>query len=60
MNLNGENGLERTNDSYRTCSACGADCVPELIGTNGTGVRVIFVCPRCGVHSVVDPFEHLR
>jgi hypothetical protein len=24
------------------------------------GARIAFVCPEHGLHSVVDPFEHLR
>lgn len=47
-------------DGYRTCSACGGDCVPEASGADGHGVRFMFVCPEHGVHSVVDPFEDLR
>lgn len=47
-------------DGYHTCRVCGRDCVPEDIGTDGTGVRIAFVCPEHGLHSVVDPFGHLR
>lgn len=47
--------------SYRTCSECGGDCYPDLsAGVDGTGVRIAFVCPEHGVHSVVDPFEEER
>ncbi|QZY52272.1 hypothetical protein [Leucobacter tenebrionis] len=45
---------------YRTCGECGADCRPEPTGADGLGARIAFVCPEHGVHSVVDPFEHLR
>ena len=47
-------------ESYRTCSECGGDCVPEPSGADGLGVRVMWVCPQHGVHSAVDPFAHLR
>jgi len=45
---------------YRTCPECGGDCVPEPNGSDGHGIRIMFVCPSHGVHSVVDPFEHKR
>ena len=48
------------NEEYRTCATCGADCIPEPVATDGEGVRIVFVCEQCGVHSVVDPFGHLR
>lgn len=47
-------------ESYRMCSECGGDCQPEPSGADGLGVRIMWVCPQHGVHSVVDPFEHLR
>lgn len=61
----------REDDGYRTCSEpverpgggtapCGRDCDPEDAGAHCMGARVAFVCPEHGLHSVVDPFEHLR
>ena len=47
-------------ESYRTCSVCGGDCEPEPTGADDLGVRILWVCPDHGVHSVVDPFEKLR
>lgn len=47
-------------ESYRTCSVCGGDCEPEPYSVDGHGVRIACVCPRHGVHSVVDPFEGER
>ncbi len=47
-------------ESYRTCSECGGDCEPEPSGSDGLGVRIMWVCPQHGVHSAVDPLEHLR
>lgn len=47
-------------ESYRTCSECGGDCEPEPSGADGHGVRIMWVCPQHGVHSIVDPFAHLR
>ena len=47
-------------ESYRTCSECGGDCQPEPSGADGLGVRIMWLCPQHGVHSAVDPFEHLR
>lgn len=48
------------NEQYRTCASCGADCQPDPFATGGDGVRVAFVCPNCGLHVIIDPFEHLR
>lgn len=45
---------------YRTCSVCGGDCEPEPVGTDEHGMRIMFICPEHGVHSVVDPFEDKR
>lgn len=45
--------------SYRTCSQCSADCLPESFEADD-GFRIAFVCPTHGVHSVVDPFEGKR
>ena len=47
-------------EGYRTCSECGGDCEPEPTGADRLGVRILWVCPDHGVHSVVDPFEKLR
>lgn len=44
-------------ESYRTCSECGADCEPEPTGADDLGVRIAFVCPVHGAQSMVDPFE---
>lgn len=44
-------------EGYRTCSVCGGDCEPEPSAIDGLGVRVAFVCPSHGVHSILDPFE---
>ena len=50
-----------TSDDYRTCSECGGDCYPDpSAGADGLGVRIAFVCPTHGVHSVIDPFEEDR
>ena len=46
------------NSGYRTCPECGGDCAPEPNSADSYGIRIMFVCPRHGVHSVVDPFEH--
>ena len=48
------------NEQYRTCQECGRDCVPEHAGSDDMGARIAFVCPEHRLHSVVDPFEHLR
>lgn len=54
-------GLWRGKDeSYRTCSECGGDCVPELGGADGHGVRIYWTCPDHGLHSVTDPFFQHR
>ncbi len=45
---------------YRTCPVCGGDCVPEPSGADGYGIRIMFVCPEHGVHSIVDPFADKR
>ena len=45
---------------YRTCSVCGGDCVPEPNGAEGYGIRIAFVCPEHGMHSMVDPFAGKR
>ena len=45
---------------YRTCAQCGGDCAPELNWADDLGVRVMYVCPQHGVHSVIDPHEHRR
>lgn len=47
-------------ESYRTCPECGRDCEPDPnAGSDDFGTRIAFVCPDHGVHSVIDPFEHL-
>jgi len=45
---------------YRTCAECGRDCEPVPFPVEGLGMRISFVCPLHGVHSVVDPFEGRR
>lgn len=47
-------------DDYRTCPQCGLDCEPVLFDSAGAGVRVSFICPTHGVHTVVDPFADCR
>lgn len=61
--IDGPDGLRirvPTSDDYRTCSECGGDCEPEPTGSDGHGVRFLFVCPTHGVQSIVDPFADLR
>lgn len=61
--IEGPDGLEirvARGADYRTCSSCGGDCIPDPTGAAGLGVRIAWVCPEHGVHSIVDPFEHLR
>lgn len=49
------------NEQYRTCAECGHDCDPEPFDAGqGQGIRIAFLCPVHGAHSVVDPFEDLR
>lgn len=45
---------------FWNCVECGRECVPELNWADGHGVRIVYVCPQHGVHSVVDPFEDMR
>lgn len=47
-------------DDYRTCSQCGLDCEPAPFDSAGTGIRVSFIRPVHGVHTVVDPFADTR
>ncbi|RZU62239.1 hypothetical protein EV380_1832 [Zhihengliuella halotolerans] len=59
----GPDGLEirvPIDEGYRTCAECGGDCDPEPTALDGLGVRIAFVCPEHGVHSMVDPFEDKR
>lgn len=51
---------EDPDESYRTCSICGGDCLPEPSGANGLGVRILWVCPDHGAQSITDPFTDLR
>lgn len=44
---------------YRVCSQCGRDCEPEPVPTDA-GMRIAFICPVHGVHTVVDPFDGQR
>lgn len=49
--------MEQLDERYRTC----ADCEPDTsAGADGVGVRIAWVCPMHGVHSVIDPFEDKR
>lgn len=47
-------------ERYKKCEVCGCNCEPELIATSGSGVRVLWICPKDGIHSIVDPFEPER
>ena len=47
-------------DSYRTCPECGKDCPPEPTAVDGLDLRIAFICPEHGLHSVIDPFEEDR
>lgn len=47
-------------EQYRTCAECGRDCEPVPLDTAGHGIRVSFVCPVHGVHTIIDPFEDTR
>lgn len=49
-----------SDESYRTCSQCGADCYPDSASIKGKGIRLVWTCPNHGVHSVVDPFHDFR
>jgi len=49
-----------SDNGYRTCPVCGGDCVSEPSGADGHGIRIMFVCPEHGVHSIVDPFADKR
>lgn len=65
-------GDDSGNERYRTCavlvtlpygerSVCGVDCAPEPFDAgDGKGIRIAFLCPEHGLHSVVDPFEGTR
>ena len=44
---------------YRKCPECGADCSPEPFETDRR-MRISFVCPEHGAHTVIDPFEGSR
>lgn len=49
------------NDDHRICAECGRDCEPDFAEeAEGLGARNAFICPEHGIHSVIDPFEHLR
>ena len=45
-----------SDDKYRTCPECGADCPPEVFDVEG-GFRISFACPEHGVHAV--SYTHL-
>ena len=44
-------------ERYRACSQCGSGCEPDPFSLEREGIRIAFVCPNCGVESVIDPFE---
>lgn len=46
-------------EGYRTCAECGRDCEPEPFAT-GEGIRISFICPLHGPHTVFDPFDGKR
>lgn len=43
--------------NYRTCPECGRDCEPVPFEATGKGIRISFICPLHGVHTVTGPFE---
>lgn len=45
---------------YRTCPECGRGCEPVPFDAEARGIRVSFICPLHGVHTVIDPFEGSR
>lgn len=48
-------------ESYRTCAECGGDCYPDPSpSADGIGVRIAYICPEHGMHSLIDPFEDKR
>lgn len=48
-------------ESYRMCAEFGRDRHPDQnVSADGLGLRIAFVCPEHGVHSVIDPFEDKR
>lgn len=51
---------EKRERRYRTCFQCGRECAPELNWADDLGIRIVYVCPQHGVHSVIDPFENKR
>lgn len=58
---NGDVSTSGNESHYRTCAECGNDCEPDPFDAgDGQGLRIAFVCIRCGLHSVVDPFEEHR
>lgn len=62
--IEGPDGLDvrvPSNDDYRTCTLCGGDCEPDTtLSSDGTGVRIVWVCPEHGPQGIVDPFNELR
>lgn len=45
-------------EAYRTCAECGTDCLPEPFDAGeDKGIRIVFSCPQCGLHGIIDPFE---
>lgn len=43
-------------EQYRTCPECRRDCEPVPFEAD-KGMRISFICPLHGVHTVIDPFE---
>lgn len=41
---------------HRTCPECGRDCEPVPFEVDNR-MRISFVCPLHGVHTVIDPFQ---
>lgn len=48
-----------SNENYRSCPECGADCLPDPFETNQE-IRIAFICPLHGVQTVVDRFPDFR
>lgn len=54
-----EGGMRAMDEAYRTCACCGRDCEPEGVPTEH-GIRIAFLCPEHGVHTIIDPFKAQR
>ena len=51
--------LVPADNEYRTCLTCGRNCDPVPFETD-EGIRISFICPLHGLHTVVDPFDEER